>query len=150
MFRLSKLSDYALVVLATLARAPSFSLTAREVARRAGLPLPTACKLLQVLSQAGLLTAQRGVRGGYRLARAPEQLTVAEALAVLEGPPTLTACGTAPTGVCALEPVCQVRGHWHRLNRALLAALEGLTLADLARPTDAPPASPPALASLSP
>ena len=87
MFRLSRVTNYGIVILAELARhrpedepaepisgAPS--LNARELAERADLPLPMVSKVLKALTRAGVLESQRGTKGGYSLARDPEELTV--------------------------------------------------------------------------
>ncbi|MCI0572405.1 MAG: SUF system Fe-S cluster assembly regulator [Myxococcaceae bacterium] len=148
MFRMSRMTDYGVVLLATLAREEGATLPARTLALRTGLPLPTVSKLLKALSQAGLLVSHRGVRGGYSLVRPAEALSVAEVLAVLEGPLTLTACGLSPQGACALEPVCPVREPWHQLSRKMLETLAHLTLADLARPSSSRSAAASPLAAL--
>jgi FeS assembly SUF system regulator len=139
MLRISKLTDYGIVLLARFAAAPrDAQLSARELAERAALPLPAASKMLKQLTAAGLLESLRGAKGGYRLVRAPEQITVAEIVHALEGPIALMEC-TAGPGHCEQEARCTVQEPWHRINRAVLDALSRVTLADLAHPSAAPP-----------
>jgi FeS assembly SUF system regulator len=134
MLRISKLTDYGIVLLAHFAQEPpDASLNAREMAEATGLPAPVVSKMLKALSAAALLHSQRGAKGGYRLARAPSQVTVAEIVERLEGPIALMACSAGP-GHCEQESVCQVRAPWQRINRAVQGALERVTLEDLARP----------------
>jgi FeS assembly SUF system regulator len=134
MIRLARLTDYGIMLLTLLARdrngAPR---SAREVAARSRLPQPTVSKLLKALAHAGLLETHRGVRGGFRLAKPPEQVSVADIIAALEGPIGITEC-TAHPGACGVEPLCPVRTNWRRINRAVLEALHGISLAEMARP----------------
>ena len=134
MIRLARLTDYGIMLLTLLARdrngAPR---SAREIASRSRLPQPTVSKLLKALAHAGLLETHRGVRGGFRLAKPPEHVSVADIIAALEGPIGITEC-TAHPGQCGVEPLCPVRTNWRRINRAVLEALHGISLAEMARP----------------
>lgn len=138
MLRMSKMTDYGIVLLTELARAGRDTRTARELAANTHVPLPSVSKVLKTLQGAGLLVSHRGASGGYGLARAAEQLPVTEIIAALEGPVALTECGAhdghAPAAVCELETVCKVRGHWRVINRTIQDALGRLTLADLCAP----------------
>jgi len=77
MLRVSKLTDYATAVMTVLADASEPVLSAQDLTERARLELPTVSKLLKQLAHAGLVESFRGVNGGYRLARAPERITIA-------------------------------------------------------------------------
>ncbi len=137
MLRISKLTDYGIVLLARFAEEPQgTTLNAREMAESTTLPLPVVSKMLKTLTGAELLRSQRGVKGGYQLVREPAAVTVAELLDVLEGPVALMECAAGP-GHCEQEDICSVREPWLRINAAVLRALERVTLADLAHPTQA-------------
>ncbi len=100
MIRLSKLTDYGLVLMSYAARNKGRTVhTARELSLESGLPLPTVSKLLKLLLQAGFLVSHRGTNGGYSLAREPEDISVAEIIAALEGPIALTECSTDISGI---------------------------------------------------
>ena len=100
MIRLGKLTDYGLVLMTYIAHSHDRSLhTARDLAVESRLPLPTVSKLLKELLQGGLLVSQRGIKGGYSLAREPREISVAEVIAVLEGPIALTECSTDISGL---------------------------------------------------
>jgi FeS assembly SUF system regulator len=133
MIRLSKMADYGIVLLAHLAQSGATTRTARSLAEESGLPLPTTSKLLKRLSRAGVLTAQRGHRGGYVLSQAPRELTVAAMVRALDGPITMTECSD-PHCTCELEPTCRVRAPWEKINLAVTHTLTHLTLQDLAGP----------------
>jgi FeS assembly SUF system regulator len=129
MIRMSKLTDYGIVLLTHLARGEDGSVqTAQELSRSSRVPLPTVSKILKALSKAGLLFSHRGRRGGYGLARPARDVSVAEVIAALEGPIGLTECSTAPEGGCSLEAFCQARGRWGPISRAIERALQGVTL----------------------
>lgn len=131
MIRISKLTDYATVILAALAHDAATRRTATEVARLCHLAPPTASKLLKQLQRAGLVDSTRGLRGGYRLARPARQISAAAILDALEGPLALTECATG-RGQCDLQPSCNVGGSWQRINHAIRQSLQEITLAELA------------------
>jgi len=131
--RLGKLTDYGTVLMTHLARHGQRRHSASELAAELGLSLPTVSKVLKALVQAGLLVSHRGAKGGYGLARPPEEISVASIVAAIEGPIALTECSQAQ-GSCEQEPSCTVRGNWRRINEAVQRALEEVSLADLARP----------------
>lgn len=131
MIRLGRLTDYGIVLMAHLADAGDGPHTARDLAAETQLPLPAVSKLLKTLTRAGLLVSSRGAKGGYRLARAANQITVPEMIEALEGPIALTDC-TLHEGACSQEPSCHVRTPWQRINQAVHDALARVRLADLA------------------
>jgi FeS assembly SUF system regulator len=131
MLRMGKLTDYATVILASLAQDPLRHRAAAELAERTHLSRPTVSKLLKGLQRAGLVISSRGSLGGYRLARDPEQITAAQILDVFEGPIAITECSGA-SSQCGIERQCRVGGAWQRVNAAIRRALEDVTLRQLA------------------
>ncbi|MBX6420553.1 MAG: SUF system Fe-S cluster assembly regulator [Sinobacteraceae bacterium] len=131
MFKLGKLTDYGTVVMATLAAEPQALRNAQALAAATHLSVPTVSKLLRQLARAGLLESARGAQGGYRLARAPARITVADVVAALEGPIALTQCAIH-SGDCAIEPHCAVRANWRLIDTAIRQALEAVTLEHMA------------------
>jgi Rrf2 family protein len=104
-----------------------------EIARNEGLPLAYLEQLVGELRRAGLVEGTRGVRGGYRLARTPEAITVGDVYRILEGevaPVDCTAEDYLPGG-CARESVCMSRSVWSRVQAAILGVLDSTTLDDL-------------------
>lgn len=135
MFRLSKLSDYAVVVLSELGRAHDGAIrTASGLAAATGIAEPTVAKVLKLLAAGRLVSSQRGAHGGYRLARPLAAIPIADVIAVLEGPIALTACVDGQVGGCEVECSCPVRGRWDPVNEAIRRALSEITLADMACP----------------
>ena len=137
MIRMTKQTDYGFILLSRLAEQPQRVAAAPELAAETRLPLPMVSKILKILVRRGLLTSQRGIRGGYGLARAPREIAAAEILQALEGPVALTVCVDGSPGECDREAYCAVRGHWQRINQAVRQALSGITLADLSAPAPA-------------
>jgi FeS assembly SUF system regulator len=131
MLRMGKMTDYATVVLASLAQEPSRPRAAAELAERTRLSRPTVSKVLKALQRAGMVISSRGAQGGYHLARRPEEITAAQILDVFEGPIAITECSGASSH-CGIERVCRVGGAWQRINAAIRRALEDVTLHQLA------------------
>ena len=131
MLRISKLTDYATVILGSLAAAPLTQRTAADLAATTHVAAPTVSKLLKQLQRAQLVTSARGLKGGYRLARPAHEITAAQILDALEGPLALTTCASAHHH-CDLETTCRVGGSWQRVSLAIRRSLEEITLAQLA------------------
>jgi len=136
MIKLNKMTDYGIVVMVRLAAFGERVQTAPEIAAATGLAQPTVAKLLKVLTQGGLVQSQRGAQGGYTLARPPEGISVVEALELLDGPLSLTACVEGDHDSCDRERLCPMSGRWNRVNAAILGAIRDLTLADMMSPFD--------------
>lgn len=130
--RLSKLADYGIVIMTHMARGPERQQTAPEIAAQTHLPLPMASKILKALVHAGLLVSHRGVKGGYGLARAAQEISVADVIVALEGPIALTACIEHGSGECDIKALCPARANWRRINDAIREALEGITIMEMA------------------
>src|SRR5260221_6727095 len=94
MLKLSKLADYATVLMTAIAADPGRVHNGHELAARTHVPAPTVAKLLKTLARGGLLESERGAHGGYPLTRAPEKLSVAEGIGALEGTIAVTQCST--------------------------------------------------------
>ncbi|APH59658.1 Transcriptional regulator IscR [Granulibacter bethesdensis] len=137
MFRLSKLTDYAVVVLMRLAaesgEASDRVQTAPCIAAATGVPEPTVAKVLKALSVGTLVVSQRGAHGGYRLNRSLDQISIADVIRVLEGPIALTACVEGASLDCEAACICPMRGRWDMVNHAIATALSSISLADMAR-----------------
>lgn len=129
MLRMSKLTDYATVLLAQMAYDSRIA-SAGELAAATQVAAPTVSKLLKTLTRAGLVDSVRGPQGGYALARRPESISAADIIDALEGPVAITEC-SAGTGQCELESVCHVGSAWQRINRSIRNALSEVSLMDL-------------------
>ena len=135
MIRLSKMTDYAIVLMGYISRHPQNEMcTSRGLAEESQLPLPTVSKILKGLSRAGLLVSHRGNKGGYTLVRVATDISIAEIITAMEGGLALTECSSTAPVLCELEQTCPVRSNWKKINEAVSGALDGLTLDEMAAP----------------
>jgi FeS assembly SUF system regulator len=130
MLRISRLTDYATVILASLADGGLAS--AADIAERTRIGLPTVSKLLKGLQHAGLVRSVRGAHGGYQLTRPASAINAGEIIDAVEGPIALTECAGG-AGHCELEANCLVGHGWQRISRAIRRALVDVSLEELAR-----------------
>lgn len=135
MLRISKLTDYAILMMVELARDGDM-LSAHVLAERIGVEVPTASKVLKLLTGSGLLESFRGASGGYRVMRRAADISVAEVIAAIEGPIAMTEC-SVEEGLCSQEDSCELRGNWQRISLAVAQALQGVSLAEMAAPAPA-------------
>jgi Rrf2 family protein len=109
-----------------------------EIAEHDGLPLAYLEHLVARLRKAGLIESRRGSRGGYMLARAPREITMAEVVEALEGAIAPIECISQSADgsiVCSRESdadhVCPTKLLWTRVRFAIVSTLMDTTLADL-------------------
>ncbi|GBR38010.1 transcriptional regulator [Neoasaia chiangmaiensis NBRC 101099] len=130
MLRLSKLADYATVLLVQLGQHDAV-VTATALSAETGVPEPTVAKLLKGLASDGLVVSHRGARGGYRLGRALSEISVATVIHSVDGPIAITAC--VDGNACEARSLCNLSGHWDMVNDAIRNTLLSISLAEMAR-----------------
>ena len=130
MLRITRLTDYATVVLTALADRPDRVHSAAELAEHAKLELPTVSQVLKPLAHAGLVESFRGTNGGYRLARPAHAISLIEVVEAMEGRLGMTDC-QGEHSHCEHEPHCGVQTHWRRVNDVIAEALRGVSLAEM-------------------
>lgn len=111
---------------------------AQEIAESQGLDLQYTQQVLQRLRKGGVVESERGPRGGYRLSRTPEQISLKDILYAAEGDTFQIICDHAPihpnpenSSMCATKENCSLHGVWQDLRAAIDSLLERRTLADL-------------------
>jgi len=134
MIRLSRLADYAVLLMSHMAREPGKVHAAGVMAGSTRLPVPTVSKILTTMARAGFVVSIRGRDGGYRLAFPPGEITVEQIISAVDGPIALTVCLEAHGASCELESVCPSQPNWRRINDALQQALAGVSLAEISTP----------------
>lgn len=132
MLKISKLTDYATVIMSYLALEPQRVLSATCIAMEIHLGVPTVSKILKILSEAGLVKSFRGTGGGYQLARSTKDITVAEVVSAIEGKLAMTECCSSNT-LCVLDSLCAIKENWQVINKIIMNALEQVTLFDMTR-----------------
>ena len=132
MLRITKQTDYGIVLMTYFAGDKSRSVhNARDLATAAALPLPTVSKILKGLARADLLKSHRGVKGGYSLAREPDDIAVGEIIRAIEGPIAITECLDDSASDCDIQRCCPVRANWQRINEAVRVALHAVPLTEM-------------------
>ena len=132
MLRITRQTDYGIMLLARMASLPEGRvLSTREAARWSGLSRPMVSKILKGLAREHLVASRRGMAGGYTLARRPQDTTVAGVIRALEGPISMVECGLHD-GHCEQEPICPARVNWARINREIEKTLEGIPISEMA------------------
>jgi len=132
MLRISKLTDYAILLMVELTREGEM-LSAHALADRIHVEITTAGKVLKQLASAGLVESFRGASGGYRVNKPAGEISVAEVIAAIEGPIAMTECSAEP-GLCQVEENCNLRGNWQRISVAVARALQDVSLAEMSAP----------------
>lgn len=133
MLRISKMTDYAIMVMVQLNASKGEVLSAQALAERSRLELPTVSKVLKLLVKDGLVESYRGPSGGYSMKQDARDISVAKIIAAIEGPIAMTEC-SVEEGLCAQEAMCSLRGNWQRISMAVAEAMEGVSLAEMSRP----------------
>lgn len=133
MIKISRLADYAVVILAVMAEERNTLMTASNISEKTTLPEPTAAKILKLLVRGKVIHSVRGAGGGYKLSRSPSDIRVSDIIVSVDGPIALTACVEESGEGCGYECSCPVKGRWDDVNAALCAALEEVTLAAMLR-----------------
>lgn len=133
MLRISKLADYGTVVMGVIAREPSEGFSAKTIANKTHLSLPTVSKLLKRLTRYGLLISQRGAKGGYRLAKPAKHISLTDILMAIDGDLSLTECSHG-AGLCNVEEFCVIRHNWRMISQMIKKSLSNIYLSQIADP----------------
>jgi len=132
MIRLTNLADYGVVLMCRMAHGPKSLHSAFQLAQETGIPVPTVSKILGALSKGGLLTSQRGLKGGFMLSKTAHEISIADIIEAIDGPIALTNCIEKAPGDCCYETGCSMRPHWQAINGAVKGALAGISLNEVA------------------
>lgn len=135
MLRMSKLADYAFIILTHMMASPADNWSASALAQATALPLPTVAKLMKLLAKGDIVFAHRGASGGYRLTQKANDLSIVRVIEAVDGPIGLTECAGKAAGKkvcdCAVgTTACPVRESWSRVNHAIMEALENIKLSE--------------------
>ncbi len=133
MLRISKLTDYAILVMVELNAYHGEVMNAHILAEHIHVESPTVSKVLKLLARAGLVKSFRGINGGYSVDRPASDISIARIISAIEGPIAMTEC-SIEEGLCSQEAVCSLRSNWRRISAAVARAMEGVTLAEMSRP----------------
>ena len=133
MLKMSRLADYATIIMNTLTTNPEQIFSSAEVAKKTHITTPTVSKVLKMLSEAKLVSSVRGNLGGYKMARAPQEITLIDIIAAIDGQLAVTECNNMNT-VCTHDQNCALKHNWRTVNQVFLEILRKVTLADMNKP----------------
>jgi Rrf2 family transcriptional regulator, nitric oxide-sensitive transcriptional repressor len=132
--RLTAFTDFALRALMRLAGDPARSFATGEIATEFGISRNHLAKVVRDLADGGFITTQRGVGGGFSLARPPQAITLGEVVRALEARHALVECFRDDGGHCVLTPRCRLKMRLAAAREAFMRELDGTTLAECAYP----------------
>lgn len=131
MLRLSKLADYGSQIMTHMARDKHVH-SASEIAEDLGITVATVSKILKMLARQNLVASVLGAKGGYTLARAPSEISIAEIILAMDGPISITECST--TSTCSRESFCSTKSNWQGINDVIYNALNRVKLVEMIEP----------------
>ena len=132
MLRLSKMADYAVIVLGMLAQDQNVdaSMSGAQLAIRTGLSEPTVAKVLKLLARQNIVLSMRGTTGGYRLSNTADNISVLSIVEAIDGPVKFADCVDGNDG-CSMHLNCTVKGQWDPVASAIKTSLKNVSLADM-------------------
>lgn len=136
--RLTAFTDFALRALMRLADEPDRSFSTNEIATEFGISRNHLIKVVRDLANGGFVSTQRGIGGGFRLARSAQSITLGEVVRALERRHALVECFRGDGGNCALKPRCRLKARLDAAREAFMRELDATTLAECAYPGRSP------------
>ena len=139
MLRISRRTDYAVRVLISLAmHREDGPRVVQDVVDEMLIPLPFVKRIVADLTRAGLIASRRGSKGGIWLAKEAEEISLLDVVEACEEPVEISPCIDDPD-FCPLSEDCPVRKRWARLRALIRKELGGVSIAELARESQAAP-----------
>lgn len=132
MFRIAKMTDYALLVTNELVKTKSKLMTLEAITKKTKFTIPTARKILKLLVDGGIVESFRGVYGGYRLAKKAKDLNLADVILALEGDILITECAGG-NATCDYKKHCALKKNWSYINRVMLVMFNNVSLEDMSK-----------------
>jgi Rrf2 family transcriptional regulator, iron-sulfur cluster assembly transcription factor len=129
---LTRRGDYAVRAMLTLSRPGAGKLTSSTLVEATAIPPSFLPQVMGDLVRAGLVENRRGRNGGYRLARAPETISLLTVVEAVEGDGRRRTC-VLRGGPCRRDGACDVHDAFYRAQEAVFGTLAGVSLADVAR-----------------
>ena len=130
MLKISRLTDYATAVILFMQNDDKLY-SSEIIAKGVGLEIPTVSKVLKLLTKAKILASTRGANGGYKLAKASDDITLFDVIQAIEGNTAITEC-TKTDSLCAQEQGCDSRTGWQKVNQQIENILVQMTIAKMA------------------
>ncbi len=131
---IARRTDYAArAVLALAMTEDDTPMNIDTMSRRTAVPHSVLEQVMPALRSAGIVRSQRGAAGGYRLNKAPDEITLEKIVRLYQGPLAPIGCATRKTPEdCPMTPGCAMQDVWREVRDATIRILEHTTFADLA------------------
>ena len=137
MFKVNKMTDYAVVCISILSKQLDGFLNAQEISSKSGISLFTVQKILKILaSKSDILVTLRGSNGGYKLSKPASEILIIQIIEMLDGPIKITSCVEGADEVCNCSDLCLLQGNWNKVNQALIKSLRNFSVEDLLHSED--------------
>tara|TARA_B100000965_G_scaffold385261_1_gene386299 strand:+ start:1131 stop:1589 length:459 start_codon:yes stop_codon:yes gene_type:complete len=137
MFKVNKMTDYAVVCISILSKQLDGFLNAQEISSKSGISLFTVQKILKILaSKSDFLVTLRGSNGGYKLSKPASEILIIQIIEMLDGPIKITSCVEGANEVCNCSDLCLLQGNWNKVNHALIKSLRNFSVEDLLHTED--------------
>ncbi len=132
MLRVSRLADYAVLIVSLMVNREEKKYTAPELSKNSGLNLATVNKILSLLVKSSIIVSYRGVNGGYKIAKKPEMISMKDLVEAIDGPVSLTLCIDKTSTInCSLFEGCISRLNWQKVNNTISASLSQIKLSEM-------------------
>jgi len=133
MLRLSKRVEYGLIAVRHMASQPMGTIfTAKELAEKLDTPYELLAKVLQKLARGGVVVSQQGIKGGYALARRPQEITISSVIRTIElEKPMIAECYTDGADSCLLFDNCSIRRPLGKIQRDLNQLFDKMTVLEI-------------------
>ncbi len=136
MLKIKKLTDYSTIILAYIAKNKNTIISAKILAQKTKIPVPTVSKLLKILTKKQIIISKRGINGGYAILKNPHHISIAEMILAIEGPIAITNCiynNSSNKLTCNIKHSCPMHKIWKHINNTILITLEKISLAHISK-----------------
>ena len=133
MLQLSKKVEYGLIAVRHMAKNPSGQVfTAKEIAKVYDIPYELLAKVLQKLARTGVIASIQGVKGGYRLAKKPSEISISQIMRIIEEEkPMIAECYVDGPESCSIFDLCSIRKPLGKVQRNLNVLFDKMTIQEI-------------------
>ena len=134
MIKVSRMADYAVLLVCKMAREKDVIHSAHELSINTSLSITTISKILTKLTKAEITKSVRGVSGGYKLLKDAKEISVGNIIDIIDGKVALTVCIEENNNDCGLASMCSSYSNWQIINNAVTDALNAVSIKEMAFP----------------
>ena len=131
MLKVTRLADYAVAIIYAFSGSEKEILSSQDIIKKTKLHKATVNKLLAQLVKKNFLEPFRGTKGGYRLKKGLDNISIRELIEAIEGPVLLTDCMNKNANTCNLFSVCNTKYIWNFVNTEINNTLENIKIKDI-------------------